>query len=88
MVKKRVIKKKKPADLSGLVDFISNKFDDTEERFDDLKKMFRDLQGSVDFYAKRADSYFQEMVLLSRQMDRHEKWIRKIAEKIGVKLES
>ena len=48
---------------------------------------FRDLQGAVDSYAKRADTYFQEMVMLSNQNRRHEKWLLQIAEKIGIKLE-
>jgi len=32
---------------------------------EDLKKDFSDLQTSVDTYAKKADTYFQEMVALS-----------------------
>ncbi len=55
---------------------ISGKFDDVDGRFDELKRLFRDLQSSVDAYAKRADVYFQEMVMLSRKIDRHEKWIK------------
>jgi len=85
---KKIKKHSKPADLSGLIDFISHKFDATEERFNSLEEMFKDLQGAVDAYAKRADTYFQEMVMLSHQINRHERWIRKIAEKINVKLES
>ena len=46
-----------------------------------------DLQKSVDNYTKRADTYFQEMVLLSHKIDRHEKWLLSIAEKLGMKLE-
>ncbi len=54
-----MIKKyKKQDDLSGLVDFISEKFDDMETRFDEQKELFVDLQGAVDSYAKRADTYF------------------------------
>ncbi len=83
-MKKR--KNKEPTDLSELVHFISGKFDEVEERFDTLEGMFRDLEGAVDAYAKRADTYFQEMVMLSHQVSRHERWIRKIAEKVGVKL--
>jgi len=52
-----------------------------------MKKDFIDLQTSVDSYAKRADTYFQEMVALSHKVDRHEKWIHQVAEKLGVKLE-
>ena len=88
MKRKKQSKIDKPDDFGGLVDFISGKFDGIEIQFGDLKKMFRNLQGSVDTYAKRADTYFQEMVMLSHQIARHERWIRKIAERVGVKLES
>ena len=45
------------------------------------------LLNAVDSYAKKADSYFQEMVMLSHKVNRLEKWIYKIAEKIEIKLE-
>jgi len=50
------------------------------------KEEFNDLQTSVDAYAKKADTYFQEMLMLAQKVDRHEKWLQLIAEKIGVKL--
>ena len=61
--------------------------DDFEGFKEEIKKSFLDLQTSVDGYAKKADTYFQEMVALSRKVDRHEKWFHQIAEKLGIKLE-
>jgi len=52
-----------------------------------MKQDFIDLQTSVDTYAKKADTYFQEMVMLSHKVDRHEKWLHLVAEKLGIKLE-
>lgn len=54
---------------------------------DEIKQSFSDLQTSVDTYAKKADTYFQEMVMLTHKVDRLEKWIQEIAGKVGVKLE-
>jgi len=63
----------------------------TKEEFekfkDEIRESFSSLQTSVDAYAKRADSYFQEMVMLSHKIDRHERWMHQLAEKLGVKLE-
>ena len=59
----------------------------TKNDFELLRKDFSDLQASVDTYAKKADDYFQEMVMLSHKVDRHEKWIQALATKLGVKLE-
>ena len=42
-------------------------------------------QGSAE--QSEAGSYFQEMVMLSHKVDRHEKWFHQIAEKLGIKLE-
>jgi uncharacterized coiled-coil DUF342 family protein len=58
-----------------------------EDFREEMRKSFSDLQTSVDAYAKKADTYFQEMVMLSHKVERHEKWIRQLAEKLGIKLE-
>lgn len=58
-----------------------------EKMKDEIKTDFADLQTSVDAYAKKADTYFQEMVLLSHKVERHEKWFHQVAEKLGIKLE-
>jgi len=59
----------------------------TKEDFEELKSEFRKLQTSVDNYAKKADTYFQEMVALAHKVDRHEKWFHLIADKLNIKLE-
>lgn len=54
---------------------------------EDLRKDFSNLQSAVDAYSVKADKYFQEMVMLARKVDRHEKWLLQIAEKLNIKLE-
>lgn len=70
-----------------LIEYLDNKFIDIDRRFDNMNKKFDDLQTSVDSYAKRADAYFQEMTMMAHKIDRHEKWIQKLAHKLGVELE-
>ena len=55
--------------------------------FEELREDFRTLQSAVDAYAVKADKYFQEMVMLTHKVDRHEKWLQQIAEKLGIRLE-
>lgn len=81
-------KQKFPGDLSELVHFLGKKFDATDKRFDNLESMFRNLQGSVDAYAKKADTYFQEMAMLSHKVNRLEKWILQIAKEAGIHLKA
>lgn len=54
---------------------------------EDLRKEFSNLYSAIDSYAKKVDDYAQEMIMLAHKIDRHEKWIHQIAEKLGVKLE-
>ena len=69
--------------MEGSINALDQKF---TFKFDDLKKDFRELQTAVDAYAVKADTYFQEMVMLAHKVDRLEKWINQIAEKVGIKL--
>lgn len=73
-------------DLSELIEYLDDKFRNVDNRFDEMKKDFVSLQTGVDAYAKRADTYFQEMVMLSHKVDRHERWMQQLAEKVGIKL--
>ena len=50
------------------------------------KDDINELLNSIDAYANKADTYFQEMVMLSHKVDRHERWILQLAEKLGVTL--
>lgn len=56
----------------------------TKSDFEILRGDFRTLQISVDGYAKRADLYYQEVVVLVHKVQRMEDWIRSVSSKIGV----
>ena len=77
-------------DIQSIIDANREVFS-TKEEFsafeDEMRKNFSNLLTSIDSYAKKADTYFQEMVMLSHKVDRHEKWLRQIADKMGLKLE-
>ena len=75
-------------DIGKLIEVFATK-EDLKEAVKDLstKKDVNNLLNAVDAYAKKADTYFQEMVMLAHKVDRHEKWIQQIAEKLRVKLE-
>ncbi|PIS34938.1 MAG: hypothetical protein COT37_00010 [Parcubacteria group bacterium CG08_land_8_20_14_0_20_43_9] len=75
-------------DIEKLVEVFATK-QDLKEAVSNLstKDDFNNLLTSVDAYAKKADTYFQEMVMLGHKVDRHEKWIQLIADKLDLKLE-
>lgn len=67
---------------------IDNVYAELKGDISELKKDFNDLQVAVDGYAKRADTYFQEMVMMAHKVDRMERWILQLAEKAGVQLKA
>lgn len=75
-------------DIQKLIDVFATR-DEMKEMVENLvtKEEFTVLSTSVDAYAHKADTYFQEMVMLSHKVDRHEKWFQQVAEKLGIKLE-
>jgi len=74
-------------DFSELIEYLDEKFGKIDGDFKELKGNFDLLQKSVDAYAVKADKYFQEFLMLAQKVDRHEKWLHQIAEKLGIKLE-
>jgi len=75
-------------DVKKLIDVFTTR-DEMKDMIGNLvtKEEFSNLQSAVDAYAKRADAFFQEMIVLAHKVDRHEKWLHQIAEKLGIKLE-
>ncbi len=65
---------------------VHKRIDVLEFKFDDLKSDFRQLQSSVDAYANKANTYFQELAAMGNKLNRHEKWISQIAKKLHIKL--
>lgn len=76
-------------DIKNLIEAHKTIFATREEidmKFDAMYEKFSDLQTSVDAYAKKADTFMQELVMLSRKVDRLESWILQIAKKVDVQL--
>ena len=66
------------ADKSDIQNLVETKAD---------KSDINHLLDAIDGYAKKADTFFQEMVMLAHKVDRHEKWILQLARKLGVELD-
>ena len=81
-------------DFSELIQYLDEKFSKIETKLDKLEENKADrsdvnnLLNAIDAYAKKADTYFQEMVVLAHKVDRLEKWILQVAEKVGINLKA
>lgn len=77
---------KKFSGVDGKLIDLDGKIEELKENKAD-KSDINNLMDAIDAYAKKADTYFQEMVMLAHKVDRHEKWFQQIADKLGMKLE-
>jgi len=76
-------------DVQKLMQFLATKQDIQLVR-DDVSALRESTQGlitAVDKLAGAIENLRLEYAAISSQLDRHEKWIKQIAEKAGVKLE-
>ena len=60
---------------------------EVKEEFFNLREAIQTLTVSVDRLAKAVEDMHQEYLALTAKVDRHEKWIQQIAEKLGIKLQ-
>jgi len=58
---------------------MQDKFGKIDERFDRQDVKFENMMSILDGHAKKVDDYAQEMSMLNNQVNRHDKWINKIA---------
>jgi uncharacterized coiled-coil DUF342 family protein len=66
---------------------VDSRLTDLETSLGEVREQVTKLYDGVDAYAKKADTYFQEMLMLANKVDRHERWFHQVAEKLGLKLE-
>ncbi|OGZ27119.1 MAG: hypothetical protein A2365_00415 [Candidatus Nealsonbacteria bacterium RIFOXYB1_FULL_40_15] len=73
--------------ISALV--ISNKqeINELKKDVDALRESIQALTVSVDSLVKAVGDLKTEYVMVKNQVNRHEKWLQQIADKVGIKLE-
>ena len=69
--------------LSAIRIELTNVYDVLETKAD--RSTLSEMLSSLDHYSKKADFYFQEHIMLSQKVDRHEKWHEETAKKLGIK---
>jgi len=75
-------------DIDKLTSVLASKKDieEIKEDLGDLKELVQDLIVSSDLIAKSIGELKLEYAAISTQLSRHERWIKEIAEKVGLKL--
>jgi hypothetical protein len=58
----------------------------TKADFEELRTDFNTLQTSVDKYAKKTDTYHQELTVWFNKVKMLEEWAKKVSEKVGIAL--
>ncbi len=77
-------------DIQKLVGLLATKEDvrELKRNIDDLRENIQGLSVAVDGLAKSVDDLRIEYAAVLGKLDRHERWIKQIAEKVGVQLEA
>lgn len=75
-------------DINKLISVLASKKDVEEIRSDlgDLKELVQGVIISNDSIAKSIGDLTLEYAAIKHQINRHEEWIKQIAEKVGLKL--
>jgi len=74
-------------DFKKLMEVLKEFFYSKEEmdiKFEIVNERVSQLTSSVDAYAKKADTYYQEMAVMRHRLERMEDWIKTASQKIGV----
>ncbi|MBI4114686.1 MAG: hypothetical protein HY445_02490 [Candidatus Niyogibacteria bacterium] len=76
-------------DIQKIINVVATKEDvqEIKEEVSALKESIQALSVSVDKLAKAVEDMHKEYVVITHRVDRHEKWLQQIADKVGVKLE-
>lgn len=76
-------------DIQKLLEVLATKEDikDLNQQFNGLQEMVQSLVVSVDKLVKAVSDLHQEYAMVTSKIDRHEKWIQKLADKLGIRLE-
>ena len=77
------------ADIAKIIAVVATKDDlkRLEHRFDALEGTLNQLTTAIQKLAGNVEDLRLEYAAVSTQLSRHEEWIKKLAEKAGVKLE-
>ena len=76
-------------DIQKLIEVFATKEDikDLKQDIAGLREQIQALTVAVDRLVKAVENLRQEYFAIKSQVDRHEKWLHQIAEKLGIKLE-
>jgi len=76
-------------DILKIAEIVATKEDvrDLKQDVEGLRESVQTLTISVDRLVKAVEDMHQEYISVLAKVDRHEKWMHQIAEKLGIKLE-
>jgi len=74
-------------DYTELIQYLDEKFSKIDARFDKVDIRINQLVTAIDKLAKAVEDLRQEYSAIAAIIDKHDKWIHQLAEKLGVKLE-
>lgn len=73
-------------EFTKLFKYISERFDKVDEQFDKVANRFDGLEKLIDKVIKNQEINEEELLVMGHQLDRLDRWVHELADKIGYKL--
>jgi hypothetical protein len=70
-----------------LFEYLDKRFGEVNDRIDTLASRVDSVEGAISSVAKQQEIDQQERLAMDAQLDRHERWHHREADKIGLKLD-
>ena len=73
-------------EFAKLFKYITDRFDNVDKQFDNLSDRFNNLEKLIDKVIKNQEIDEQERLVMGHQLDRLDRWVHEVADRIGYKL--
>ena len=73
-------------EFTKLFKYITDRFDNVDKQFDNLSNRINNLEKLIDKVIKNQEIDEQERLVMGHQLDRLDRWVHEVADKIGYKL--
>lgn len=73
-------------EFTKLFKYITDRFDNVDKQFGNLSDRINSLEKLIDKVIKNQEIDEQERIVMGHQLDRLDRWVHEVADKIGYKL--
>jgi hypothetical protein len=73
--------------FTKLFTYMEKRFDEMNQRFAKVDSQFDQVYTLIDEVLKNQETEAQKRLVIARQLDRHEEWVNRASQQVGVRYE-